>query len=209
MKTSRFTVKTRVNINRSPKFGLNNEILQRKKHSLKNRENQVSPRNETLRRYNMRRPIGDDDKPNTPRQHGRFRVTDIENNPRRFMSNNFVRRNKFGLNNEILKGRKRMLKHSHRSQSPRRATLRRYNMRRQPNDYDIINTPRQRGRFLVKDIEPLHRPPVSPKLTMKQAGQEDHVVHMTKNGYILNMYNEGERIRRSSSSTSQKRKSRK
>ena len=207
MKPSRFTVKSRVNKKQSPNFGLNSEILQRKKYSLKNRENHISPRTATLRRYNMRRPIGDDDKPNTPRQHGRFLVTDIENNPRRFMSNNFVRGPKFGLNNEMLKDKKRMLKH--RNQSPRRATIRRYNMRRSPNDYDIIHTPTQRGRFLVKDIEPLHQAPTSPTLTMKKAGNEDHMVHMTKNGYILNIYNEGERRIRSSSSSSKKRKSRK
>ena len=204
-KTSRFTVKQ---INRSPKIELNPEILQRKKYSLKNRENHISPRKATLRRYNMYRPIGDIDIPNTPRIRGRFKEIDIEDNPQRFLSNSVLQRQKFGLTDAILQEKKRGLKPRHRSQSPRRATIRRYNMRRHHDDFDIPNTPRRQGRYNVIDVEPLHHAPTSPTLRMRRHNQDDHTLHMTKNGYLLNIFDEGERITRSSSS-SKKRKSRK
>ena len=55
----------------------------------------------------------------------------------------------------MLQGRRRVLRHHHRSESPRKATLRRYNMDRSNDDYDIVNTPRQKGRFTEIDIEPI------------------------------------------------------
>ena len=64
---------------------------------------------------------------------------------------------KFGLSNIMLQGRRRVLNHHHRSESPRRATLRRYNINRPLDDVDIPNTPRQRGRFREIDIEPIER----------------------------------------------------
>jgi hypothetical protein len=209
MKTSRFTVKSRPRKNISPKFEVNPEILQRKKHSLKNRENQVSPRKATLRRYNINRPIGDVDIPNTPRRKGRFREIDVEDDPRKFLSNHVLQRTKFGLTDAMLKGKKRVLKHSHRSQSPRRDTVRRYNMRRHHDDVDIPNTPRRQGRYNVIDVEPMHHAPTSPTLRMKRHNEDYHTLHMTKNKYLLNIFDEGEPITKSSSSTRKKRKSRK
>jgi hypothetical protein len=208
-KTSRFTVKSRTHKNKSPKFELNPEMLQRRKHSLKNRENHISPRKATLRRYNMYRPIGDVDIPNTPRRKGRFREIDVEDDPRRFMSNNVLQKQQMGLTAAMLKGKRRVLKHRNRSQSPRKATVRRYNMRRPYDDVDIPNTPRRQGRYNVIDVEPTNKAPISPTLTMKIHNKDYHTLHMTKNKYLLNMFDEGERIIKSSSSSSRKRKSRK
>jgi hypothetical protein len=195
MKTSRFTVKHRVNKNRPPKFGLNNDMLRARKRVLGHNHRSQSPRRATLIRYNMRRPEDDYDIIRTPRQHGRFRVVDIEYNPKKVISNPLLQTTGYRLNDDMLQARKRVLKHKHRSQSPRRATLKRYNIGRSSNDFDIINTPRQQGRYNVIDIEPLHRDPRSPTLTMKQNNKDDE-------------NDEGERVRRSSSSK-KKRKTRK
>ena len=208
-KISRFTVKSRTHRNRSPKFGLNPEMLQRKKHSLKNRENHISPRKATLRRYNMYRPVGDVDIPNTPRMKGRFKEIDVEDDPQKFMSNHVLQRQKMGLTDAMLKGKRRVLKHRNRSQSPRKATIRRYNKNRPYDDADIPNTPRRQGRYNVIDVEPLHHAPISPTLSMKIHNKDYHTLHMTKNKYLLNMFDEGERIIKLSSSSRRKKKSRK
>ena len=76
---------------------------------------------------------------------------------------NINRPPKFGLTAMMLKGRRRVLKHHHRSQSPRKATLKRYNASRPMGDYDIINTPRQKGRFRVTDVEPVNQGLISSK----------------------------------------------
>jgi hypothetical protein len=163
-KTSRFTVRTRTNRNRPPKFGLTNAMLQGKRRVLKHHHRSQSPRRATLRRYNINRSLEDVDMPNTPRQRGRFREIDIEVNPRRIITpNNLLQRTKFGLTNAMLQGKRRVLTHHHRSQSPRKATLKRYNAYRPYNDFNIPNTPRQRGRFIEIDIEPLYREPINRK----------------------------------------------
>ena len=154
-KTSRFTVRKLTRRNRPPNFGLTNEMLQGRRRVLRHHHRSESPRKATLRRYNMDRSNDDYDIVNTPRQKGRFTEIDIEYNPRRVEPTNVLERIKFGLNDAMLHGRKRVLRHHHRSESPRKATLRRYNMDRSNDDYYIVNTPRQKGRFTEIDIEPI------------------------------------------------------
>jgi hypothetical protein len=156
-KQSRFTVRKRIPRNRSPKFGLSNIMLQGRRRVLNHHHRSESPRRATLRRYNINRPLDDVDIPNTPRQRGRFREMNIEYNPRSITSNHPLQRVKFGLTDVMLQGRRRVLNHHHRSESPRKATLRRYNINRPLDDVDIPNTPRQRGRFREIDIEPIER----------------------------------------------------
>ena len=84
----------------------------------------------------------------------------------RFTVRKLTRKNRlpnFGLTDEMLKGRRRVLRHYHRSESPRKETLKRYNMNRSNDDYDIVNTPRQKGRFTEIDIEPIQRESSSSK----------------------------------------------
>ena len=155
MKPSRFTVRKRTDRSRPPKFGLTNAMLQGKRRVLRHHHRSQSPRRASLRRYNAARSADAYDIVNTPRQRGRFRETDVEYiHP---ITNSRVQRIKFGLTDAMLQGRRRVLTHHHRSQSPRRATLRRYNASRPANAYDIVNTPRQRGRFRETDIEPVNR----------------------------------------------------
>ena len=160
MKPSRFTVRKRTDRSRPPKFGLTNKMLQGRRRVLKHHHRSQSPRRATLRRYNTARHVDDYDIVNTPRQRGRFREIDIEpvnRNPIVITPNNILQRTNFGLTDAMLQGRRRVLTHHHRSQSPRRATLRRYNAARHVDDYDIVNTPRQRGRFRETDVELVNR----------------------------------------------------
>jgi hypothetical protein len=169
-KASRFTVRKRTDRNRPPKFGLTNAMLQGRKRVLKHHHRSQSPRRSTLRRYNASRPMNAYDIVNIPRQRGRFHEMDIEyihpidieyihpmDPPRNIRPNQIIQRIKFGLTDAMLQGRKRVLTHHHRSQSPRRATLRRYDASRPMNAYDIVNTPRHKGRFLEIDVEPVQR----------------------------------------------------
>jgi hypothetical protein len=155
-KASRFTVRKRTDRNRPPKFGLTNAMLRGKRRVLTHHHRSQSPRRASLRRYNASRPMGDFDIINTPRQKGRFREIDVEYLiPANITPSQLLQRTKFGLTDAMLRGKKRVLTHHHRSKSPRKATLRRYNASRPMGDFDIINTPRQKGRFLEIDIEPL------------------------------------------------------
>ena len=162
-KTSRFTVRKLTRKNRLPNFGLTDEMLKGRRRVLRHYHRSESPRKETLKRYNMNRSNDDYDIVNTPRQKGRFTEIDIEYNPRRIEPEFLLQRVKFGLTDAMLKGRRRVLRHYHRNESPRKATLRRYNMNRPNDDYDIVNTPRQKGRFTEIDIEPIQRESSSSK----------------------------------------------
>jgi len=156
-KPSRFTVRKRTPRNRPPNFGLTNAMLQGRRRVLKHHHRSESPRRATLKRYNINRSLDDFDIPNTPRERGRFRELDVEYNPRNIIPTHPLQRVKFGLTDVMLQGRRRVLKHHHRSESPRRATLRRYNINRPLDDVNIPNTPRVRGRFREIDVESIER----------------------------------------------------
>jgi hypothetical protein len=126
---------------------------------------------------------------------------------------------KFGLTNAMLQGRKRVLKHHHRSQSPRKTTLRRYNVARPMGDYDI---PSQETKFGLTNamlkgrrrvLTHHHRSKSPRRATLKRynvarpMGDYDIVNTPRQRGQFREM--DIEPINRMSSSSSSRRKSRK